>query len=165
MSTIVINGTLTIDISGLEELVGEIRSTTINALQGEIRSVADQILRELVERDWPAGRATQYYVSTGELVDAINVSVSGTSLNIEMDGSRMGMTPPSNGMFGAHMGLSMEPKNIEMPRWLNEGGNGSRLHEITGTHYFDNAFDEYVEIIPELLAKALRAAGFEVSSA
>lgn len=165
MSSFVIEGTLTVDISGLEGLAGEIRSVTTKALQGEIRKVADQILRELVEKDWPAGRASQYYVSTGQLVDAITVTGGGTNLSIEMDGSRMGMTPPSNGMFGAHMGLNMEPKNTEMPKWLNAGGNGSHLHEITGTHYFDNAFSKYVEIIPKLLADALRAAGFEVSGA
>ena len=97
MSSFVIEGTLTVDISGLEGLAGEIRSVSIKALQGEIRKVADQILRELVEKDWPAGRASPGYVSTGELVDAINVTGGGTSLSIEMDGSRMSMSPPSTG--------------------------------------------------------------------
>ena len=174
MSSFVIEGTLTVDISGLEGLAGEIRSVSIKALQGEIRKVADQILRELVEKDWPAGRASPGYVSTGELVDAINVTGGGTSLSIEMDGSRMSMSPPSTGnsangdwggieSWGTHMGVQSQPFNDEMPAHLNYGGGGLVPHQ--GTHYFDNAFSKYVEIIPKLLADALRAAGFEVSSA
>jgi len=165
MSSFVIEGTLTVDISGLEGLAGEIHSATVKALKGEIRKVADQILRELVERDWPAGRVSQGYISTGELVDAINVTGGGTSLNIEMDGSRMSVSPPSPGQFGIHMGFNNQAVNDRMPEWLNQGGNGSPIHEITGTHYFEAAFARYVEIIPKLLAAALRAAGFEVSGA
>lgn len=174
MSSFVIEGTLTVDISGLEGLAGEIRSVSIKALQGEIRKVADQILRELVEKDWPAGRASPGYVSTGELVDAINVTGGGTSLSIEMDGSRMSMSPPSTGnsangdwggieSWGIHMSVQSQPFNDEMPAYLNYGGGGLVPHQ--GTHYFDNAFFKYVEIIPKLLADALRAAGFEVSGA
>lgn len=108
MSSFVIEGTLTVDISGLEGLAGEIRSVSIKALQGEIRKVADQILRELVEKDWPAGRASPGYVSTGELVDAINVTGGGTSLSIEMDGSRMSMSPLAQEIVQMETGVELK---------------------------------------------------------
>lgn len=163
MASVVLTGKVEIDVSGLSEIINEIRSVSISTLQGKIRQMAEQILRELAHADWPAGRGSTSYVSTGELADAVVVTGGYNTLNIRMDGSRMGMTPPSPGRFGAHMGVKGQAFNVEMPAYLNYGGGGLVPHQ--GTHYFDNAFSKYVEIIPKLLADALRAAGFEVSGA
>lgn len=163
MASVVLTGKVEIDVSGLSEIINEIRSVSISTLQGKIRQMAEQILRELAHADWPAGRGSTSYVSTGELADAVVVTGGYNTLNIRMDGSRMGMTPPSPGRFGAHMGLKGQAKNIAMPVWLNEGGNNSPIHEITGSGYFEKAFGIYEEEFVHILAEALRGAGFNVS--
>ena len=63
MSSFVIEGTLTVDISGLEGLAGEIRSVSIKALQGEIRKVADQILRVATTRIAENGEIIRTFVT------------------------------------------------------------------------------------------------------
>lgn len=163
MASFEINGTATIDISGLEGMAAEIKSTTVRALQGEIRHLAEQILRELAHADWPAGKVSRGYVSTGELADAVQVRGNGTSLTIEMDGDRMNMIAPSPGHLGVHMGFKHEGVNKVMPLWLDKGGNNSRFHEIRGTGYFEKAFGIYEEEFIQILANALRSAGFDVS--
>ena len=69
MSTVILEGKITVDVTGIENIAAKIRSTTISTLQGEIRHLAEQILRDLAHADWPAGKASKGYVSTGELAD------------------------------------------------------------------------------------------------
>lgn len=168
----VLEGKITIDVSGIEEMAAKIKSVSISTLQGEIRHLAEQILRELAQQDWPAGRASPGYVSTGELADAVVVTGGGTSLNIEMDGSRMSMMAPSTGnsvngdwgnikSWGVHMGVQSQPFNTEMPALLNYGGGGIVPH--SGTGYFEKAFGIYQSEFIHILANALRGAGFDVS--
>ncbi|MCD5422987.1 hypothetical protein [Limosilactobacillus fermentum] len=161
MASFVLTGNVEIDVSGLSEIVGEIRSVSISTLQGKIRQMAEQILRELAHADWPAGRVSTSYVSTGELADAVVVTGGSNTLNIRMDGSRMSMTPPGPGHFGTHMGVRGEAFNVEMPAYLNYGGGGIVPH--AGSGYFEKAFGIYEEEFVHILAEALRGAGFEVS--
>lgn len=171
MATIELHGTLDIDVTGADEIEGKIRSTSIAALQGRIRALAYQILREQAAKDWPAGKASNGYVSTGELVNAINITGSGLSLTISMDGSRMSMTPPSIssgggdwgrvGKWGIHMGVQSQPYNTEMPALLEYGGGGLVPHE--GSGYFKRTYGMYQEQFIHILAEELRAAGFEVT--
>ena len=171
MATIELHGTLDIDVTGAEEIEGKIRSTSIAALQGRIRALAYQILREQAAKDWPADKASNGYVSTGELVNAINITGSGLSLTISMDGSRMSMTPPSIssgggdwgrvGKWGIHMGVQSQPYNTEMPALLEYGGGGLVPHE--GSGYFKRTYGMYQEQFIHILAEELRAAGFEVT--
>lgn len=171
MATIEIHGTLDIDVTGADEIEGKIRSTSIAALQGRIRALAYQILREQAAKDWPAGKASNGYVSTGELVNAINITGSGLSLTISMDGSRMSMTPPSIssgggdwgrvGKWGIHMGVQSQPYNTEMPALLEYGGGGLVPHH--GSGYFERTYGMYQEQFIHILAEELRAAGFEVT--
>lgn len=171
----VLEGKITIDVSGIEEMAAKIKSVSISTLQGEIRHLAEQILRELAQQDWPAGRVSPGYVSTGELADAVVVTGGGTSLNIEMDGSRMSMVAPIHGagvtnrnavsrepeQWGVHMGVRGQAYNTEMPALLNYGGGGIVPH--SGTGYFEKAFGIYESEFVQILANALRAAGFDVS--
>ena len=171
MATIELHGTLDIDVTGADEIEGKIRSTSIAALQGRIRALAYQIVREQAAKDWPAGKASNGYVSTGELVNAINITGSGLSLTISMDGSRMSMTPPSIssgggdwgrvGKWGIHMGVQSQPYNTEMPALLEYGGGGLVPHE--GSGYFKRTYGMYQEQFIHILAEELRAAGFEVT--
>lgn len=171
MATIELHGTLDIDVTGADEIEGKIRSTSIAALQGRIKALAYQILREQAAKDWPAGKASNGYVSTGELVNAIDITGSGLSLTISMDGSRMSMTPPSIssgggdwgrvGKWGIHMGVQSQPYNTEMPALLEYGGGGLVQHE--GSGYFKRTYGMYQEQFIHILAEELRAAGFEVT--
>lgn len=162
-----LEGKLSIEITGASEIEAKIRSTTIETLQGQIHQMAEQILKELAHADWPAGRATNTYVATGELADAVVVEGGGTNLTIRMDGSRMSMVPPvasSNGKlgnWGVHMGVRSQPYNTEMPALLNYGGGGLVQH--TGTGYFEEAFGIYESEFIHILADALRGAGFDVT--
>ena len=126
-------GTADISITGGEAIEAEIRSVSIATLQGQIRQLADQILREIIARDWPAGRVSGGYVSTGQLVDAIEVVGGGDSLTIRMNGANMSMTPPvhSGGIknrnavnyfpeqWGVHMGVRGKPLTQTCPPCLN----------------------------------------------
>ena len=64
MASVTVNGKLTIDVSGLEDMAGKIKSVTTSTLQGQIRALADQILREILESDYP-GNSSPWYVGTG----------------------------------------------------------------------------------------------------
>lgn len=175
MASFEIEGKIEIDISGLEEMASEIRTVSISTLQGEIRRKADQILRELAQQDWPAGRVSPGYVSTGQLADAVMVTGGGDSLHIYMDGTRMSMAAPvhSSGVknrnavshipnqWGIHMGVRGQAYNAKMPELLEYGGGGLRSHE--GSGYFEKAFGIYEVEFIHILANALRAAGFEVT--
>ncbi|KRL91699.1 hypothetical protein [Limosilactobacillus ingluviei] len=175
MATIELHGTLDIDVTGAEEIEGKIRSTSIAALQGRIRALAYQILREQAAKDWPAGRASNGYVSTGELVNAINITGSGLSLTISMDGSRMSMVAPVHVgtvknrnavnhrpiQWGVHMGVRGQAFNTEMPALLEYGGGGLVPHH--GSGYFERTYGMYQEQFIHILAEELRAAGFEVT--
>lgn len=175
LSVIELDGTADIQITGAEAIEGEIRSVSIATLQGQIRQLADQILREIVASDWPAGRASKGYVSTGQLVDAIEVRGGGDSLTISMNGANMSMSPPVHAagiknrnavnhvptQWGIHMGVRGQAFNTEMPALLEYGGGGLVPH--AGTGYFEKAFGMYEEQFVHILAEALRGAGFEVS--
>lgn len=174
MATIELNGSVSLQIEGLEDALQEIRSVSISTLQGRIRALAERILREQAAKDWPAGRASNGYVSTGELADAVVVTGNGTSLDIKMDGSRMSMSPPSTTgsswshdmrnnvlKWGVHMGVTGQAFNTEMPDLLENGGGGIRSHR--GSGYFKRSFGMYQEQFIHILAEALRGAGFEVN--
>lgn len=170
MASFEIDGKIEIDITGIEDMAMKIRTVSIKTLQGEIRRMAEQILRELAHADWPAGRASKGYVSTGELADAVMVTGGGTSLNIYMDGSRMSMVAPDLSgstsfgephRWGVHMGVMGQAYNTRMPALLEYGGKGLRPHH--GSGYFQKAFGIYQEEFIHILANALRAAGFDVS--
>lgn len=170
MASFEIEGKIEIDISGLEEMASEIRTVSISTLQGEIRRKADQILRELAQQDWPAGRVSPGYVSTGQLADAVMVTGNGNNLLIYMDGTRMSMVAPDLSgsssfgephQWGVHMGVMGQAYNVKMPELLNFGGGGLRPHE--GSGYFEKAFGIYETEFIHILGDALRAAGFEVT--
>lgn len=175
MAIIELHGTLDIDVTGAEDIDAKIESVSIATLQGRIRALAYQILREQAAKDWPAGRASGGYVSTGELVNAINITGGGLSLTISMDGSRMSMSAPVHVgtvknrnavnheplQWGIHMGVRGQAYNTEMPATLEYGAGGLRPHQ--GSGYFKRTYGMYKEQFIHILAEALRGAGFDVT--
>lgn len=167
MAIIELHGTLDIDVTGAEAIEAKIKSTSIAALQGEIRALAFKILREQAAKDWPAGRSSGGYISTGEIVNAIVIEGSGLELTIRMDGSLMTMSPPSispsgyPSSWGIHMGVKGQAYNTEMPTTLEYGAGGIVPH--TGSGYFKRTYGMYKEQFIHILADALRGAGFEVT--
>lgn len=161
MASVELRGSINISIDDLGDIISEIRSVSIAALQGIIRNRADEILREFVAMDAGMRSGGSSYVPTRELADAIMITGGGTSLHIEMDGARMGMIAPSPGTWGAHMGVSGQAFNTEMPAYLNYGGGGLVSHP--GSGYFEKTFGVYEAEFVHMLADALRGAGFDVS--
>ena len=160
MASVTVNGKLTIDVSGLEGMAGKIKSVTTSTLQGEIRALADQILREILESDYP-GNSSPWYVGTGEMADTVMVESSGTELHIWIDGSRLSMAITQADMFNIHASVQGADFRQGSPVVLNDGGGGIVPHP--GTQYMERAFEQYKARFIHILADALRGAGFEVS--
>ena len=166
MAGFTIEGHVDIQIDGLEEFVAEARAATISGLQGEVRALANQILRESVARDNAMRSGGTSYAPTHELTDAIVIEGGGSELLIYMDGSRMSMRAPVRGQdgtasWGIHMGVQGQAFNTEMPEYLNYGGGGIIPH--SGSSYFEQAWALLENQTAPRLAAAIRAAGFDVS--
>lgn len=156
-------GTLTIEWG---DIVGKIREVSISTLQGEIRALAEQILREILQGLYPAGNATQYYVTTGEIADAVEVTGGGEQITISMNPSRLSLAPLGNGMLGAHMGVEGEDFRQSLLEGLNEGGiSGSSVNPKghPASNYMETAYNQYEAQFLQILARALSGAGFDVS--
>lgn len=160
MSSITINGKVTIDISGLEDIAGKIRSVSISTLQTQIRALADQILREILAADYPA-RNTPWYFGTGEMADTVMVEGSGTDLHIWIDGSRLSMAITPADMFNINASIQGGDFREGLPVVLDTGGSGIVSHP--GTNYMERAFAQYQARFIHILANALRGAGFDVT--
>lgn len=160
MSSVTINGKVRIDISGLENMAGKIKSVSVSTLQTQIRSLAESILREILASDYPA-RSTPWYTGTGEMADAVMVEGSGTNLHIWIDGSRLSMAITPEDMFNINASIKGEDFRQGLPVVLNDGGGGIVSHD--GTYYMERAYAQYKARFVHILASALRGAGFDVS--
>lgn len=165
-----ITGTATVTVHIPDDLLNlreKIDHTVTSAMEGQVRALASEIMREAVAKDAAMRGGGAYYTPTEELADAIVITGGGKHLHIEMDGSRMSASPPVIGedgrivQWGIHTSVYGEAKNDMMPLWLNDGAKGLVSHD--GSKYFEYAWARIQAQVPEKLAAALSALGFEVT--
>ena len=165
-----ITGTATVTVHIPDDLLNlrqKIDHTVTSAMEGQVRALASEIMREAVAKDAAMRGGGAYYTPTEELADAIVITGGGKHLHIEMDGSRMSTSPPVIGedgrivQWGVHTSVYGEAKNDMMPIWLNDGAKGLVSH--VGSEYFEYAWARIQAQVPEKLASALSALGFEVT--
>ena len=165
-----ITGTATVKAHIPDDLLNlkqKIDHTVTSAMEGQVKALASEIMREAVAKDAAMRGGGAYYTPTEELVDAIVVTGGGKHLHIEMDGSRMSTSPPVIGedgrvaQWGVHTSVHGEAENTMMPLWLNDGARGLVPH--AGSEYFEYAWARIQAQVPEKLAPALSALGFEVT--
>lgn len=165
-----ITGTATVKAHIPDDLLNlkqKIDHTVTSAMEGQVKALASEIMREAVAKDAAMRGGGAYYTPTEELVDAIVVTGGGKHLHIEMDGSRMSTSPPVIGedgrvaQWGVHTSVHGEAENTMMPLWLNDGARGLVPH--AGSEYFEYAWARIQAQVPEKLASALSALGFEVT--
>ena len=165
-----ITGTATVKAHIPDDLLNlkqKIDHTVTSAMEGQVKALASEIMREAVAKDAAMRGGGAYYTPTEELVDAIVVTGGGKHLHIEMDGSRMSTSPPVIGedgrvaQWGVHTSIHGEAENTMMPLWLNDGARGLVPH--AGSEYFEYAWARIQAQVPEKLASALSALGFEVT--
>lgn len=165
-----ITGTATVTVHIPDDLLNlrqKIDHTVTSAMEGQVRALASEIMREAVAKDAAMRGGGAYYTPTEELADAIVITGGGKHLHIEMDGSRMSASPPVIGedgrivQWGVHTSVYGEAKNDMMPLWLNDGAKGLVSH--VGSEYFEYAWARIQAQVPEKLAAALSALGFEVT--
>lgn len=165
-----ITGTATVKAHIPDDLLNlkqKIDHTVTSAMEGQVKALASEIMREAVAKDAAMRGCGAYYTPTEELVDAIVVTGGGKHLHIEMDGSRMSTSPPVIGedgrvaQWGVHTSIHGEAENTMMPLWLNDGARGLVPH--AGSEYFEYAWARIQAQVPEKLASALSALGFEVT--
>lgn len=148
------------------EVLSKIKGTSIKALQGTIRDVAKDMLNDILVRDFPAGRATKSYVTTGQLADTICVEGNGLELMIYVDPAKLSLEPYIDGWLGVHEGIHGEDFREPLVEGLNEGGiSGSVVYPAghSAKHFMQRAFQQYTKTFLNLLARELRGAGFEVT--
>ena len=148
----------------IPDYMGKVKSISRKALATTIRETAVNIMKNILEYEFPAHVTTSSYVTTGEMINTVKFRVSGDVLVIYIDGGALSAMPYDavNHKFGVHMGVSGQDYRHELPGVLNDGGRGIVEHK--GRKFMDTAFDQYQVILIELLAKELAAAGFEVST-
>ena len=150
----------------IPDYMGKVKSISRKALATTIRETAVNIMKNILEYEFPAHVTTSSYVTTGEMINTVKFRVSGDVLVIYIDGGALSAMPYDavNHKFGAHMGVSGQDFRHELPGVLNDGDKGDSLVHHEGRKFMDTAFDQYQVILIELLAQELAAAGFEVST-
>ena len=103
------------------EVLSKIKGTSIKALQGTIRDVAKDMLNDILVRDFPAGRATKSYITTGQLADTICVEGNGLDLLIYVDPAKLSLEPYIDGWLGVHESIYGEDFREPLVEGLNEG--------------------------------------------
>ena len=148
----------------IPDYMGKVKSISRKALATTIRETAVNIMKNILEYEFPAYVSTSSYITTGEMVNTVMFRVSGDTLVIYIDGGALSAMPydAANHEFGIHEGVSGQDFRHELPGVLNDGGGGIVPHK--GRIFMDTAFDQYQVILIELLAQELAAAGFEVST-
>src|SRR5574344_1069838 len=162
---------LVFDTSGVDIAIKDL----MQELQRDIRSCmpklqkeAERILkRNIQEKYYKSGNfygGSLYYHNTGSVAHAFQAKVSGDSLIIFMDESKIHAHGPTGLMLGAYVGFGRKGvrngvKQVDfrtqMLEGINEGGIkpsiiNKRGYQATG--YFNAAFEEMEDEIPRLLA-------------
>lgn len=173
---------LVFDTSGVDIAIKEL----MQELQRDIRSCmpklqkeAEKILkRNIQERYYKSGNfigGSLHYHNTGSVAHAFQAKISGDSLIIFMDESRIHAHGPSGIMLGAYVGFARKGVRdgmrqvdfrSQMLEGINEGGIAPSVINKKGysaTGYFNYAFQEMEDEIPKLLANLLRGKGWDVS--
>lgn len=164
---------LVFDTSGVDIAIKEL----MKELQRDIRSCmpklqkeAERILkRNIQSRYYKSGNfmgGSKYYYSTGSVAHAFQSKVSGDSLIIFMDESKIHAHGPTGIMLGAYVGVRGQDFRSQMLEGINEGGIAPSVINKKGysaTGYFNYAFQEMEDEIPKLLANLLRGKGWDVS--
>lgn len=149
----------------IPDYMGKVKSISRRALAGKIKDTAVDIMKNILQNEFPAYVTTSSYVTTGEMVNTVRFRVSGDTLVIYIDGGALSAMPYDavNHKFGAHMGVSGQDFRHELPGVLNDGSSDRSIVAHEGRKFMDTAFDQYQARLIQLLAQELAGAGFEVA--
>lgn len=164
MAETILEGSITYE--GIQQVISQIHVGVMEAMQGMVRKAAQDILHDILEQEYPSGIYSEYYTTTGEMADTVQVTdvqmgTSVASFAVYIDSTRLNMTFNPH-MLNAHADIHGDDFREGLVHVLDTGAFGSPIYNNPGSHYMDRAGQEMESKLPEMLAQGLRAQGFEV---
>ena len=166
MAETILEGSITYE--GIQQVISQIHVGVMEALQGMVRKAAQDILHDILEQDYPSGIYSEYYTTTGEMADTVQVTdvqMGGSiaSFKVWIDSSRLNMTFNPCG-FNAHASLNGDDFREGLVDILDTGvKQGNPIVWHSGTNYMNRGSVEMENKLPNMLAQGLRAQGFTVT--
>lgn len=160
-----------IDLSIIADKYNE--SDVISVIQGEVRKVCFEALEKAL-MNTVYGWSPNLYQRTGALIEAIDIvdlKISGTSASFRLTinpGKISPLISPSPGApfgfatWGSHVGFSGQTFTDGLIAILDQGG-GSRWYSHPAHGFFDKTKADLDGRLPNILASALRARGWDIS--
>lgn len=154
-----------ITYEGIQEIVNNIRSNVEEVVSTLVRLSAEEILKEILTRDFPAGVTSKYYVRSGEMADTVHTKMTSTgntvSFLVYIDSRELGMYPPLPKQWGHHVDIHGNDFRDGLPIVLDQGGNSS-LYAQPARHFMQAGQTIMSGTLAKVLANGLRAKGFQV---
>lgn len=158
-------------------LANDLKRDIQDSMQAVTRE-AERILKQSIQQNLYNGSVitgnSLYYMNTGSIAQAFTARQYGNNMVIYMDSSKMyaygytnsPMVVGGGGRLGAYVGVRGQDFREEILQGLNVGGiNPSRINPrgMRAGGYFEKAFIKMEQKLPIVLAKELRARGWDVS--
>lgn len=150
-------------------LISDIHS----AVEGEVKSYCEEVLRKHIMKSVYGGGGSQYYNRTYQFVNAVevsNVSRSGGSVSfqITINSAKMGIASTLTNGFNVHMGFPSQGSSGMgsdvrggLAEILNDGITSKIVPVRKAARFFESTADELNGSLAGKLAGALRARGWE----
>lgn len=160
-----------IDLSIIADRYDE--SDVISVIQGEVRKVCFDALEKALSQTVYGWSPNAYY-RTGALINAIDIvdlKISGTSASFRLTVNPSKISPlisPAQGApfgyatWGSHVGFGNQEFTEGLVEILDQGG-GSRWYTHQAHGFFDKTKSTLDSQLPNILASALRARGWDIS--
>jgi len=146
----------------LEELYGYIQSI----IKGEVIKTCEEALRKYVQSNLYGAGGSPYYVRTGEVLEAVdvtnvNVGRESASFDIVIDTGLISAFQGPYGMFNHHMGFrGQDFSNDNLIQVLEYGSSGGKAPRA-GAGFFADTFSELSQTLVPLMVGALQARGWD----
>ncbi|MFT8556550.1 MAG: hypothetical protein ABF991_00715 [Liquorilactobacillus hordei] len=157
-----LEGKITFD--GISKIISQIDKGVEEVVTVMVRRAAEEILKEILTRDFPAGAVSEYYVRSGEMADTVKTRMTSMGRNVSflvyIDSNELGMYPPLPHQWGHHMDVHGNDFRQGLPIVLDQGGHSS-IYAQPARHFMEQGFTQMIPKLILVLAEGLRSRGFE----
>lgn len=148
----------------IDRLKGDIISVTLST----VRKQAEEILHDILQTEFPAGKSTAFYTSVGQMADCVDIkdvhsSGGGVGFTVYIDSTRLSMIQMPTGQLNVHMGVKGQDFTAGLPIALDEGSSGSKIYNHPAHHFMDKAAEQMNHRLIHTLASGLTARGYDCS--
>lgn len=153
----------------LEALGAKLASDVYSIVEGEVYNICLKALRDNINATvYAGGGGSGMYARTFEVMNAVNIveksrSATHISFKVVVDPSLIGMEF-RQGQLNAHAGVNGEDFREGIIEALDSGSSGSPIYNHPAHQYFDRTYDELDSVLIGVMARALAARGWDVTT-